>query len=126
MNTLEPRPVSSAHYRWLRHELADWQTEGIVDAGTGRHASPPATSTPATGTAASRSAACCSSSAAAFVGVGLIWLVAANLDQLPPMLRFVAVAAIWLALIAAAELSRATRRRPRGAAADGGPGASAP
>ena len=44
----------------------------------------------------------------AFVGVGLIWLVAANLDSLPPLLRFVAVAAIWLALLTAAELSRAT------------------
>ena len=34
--------------------------------------------------------------------------MAANLDQLPPLLRFVAVAAIWLALLAAAELTRAT------------------
>lgn len=41
---------------------------------------------------------------ACFVGVGLIWLVAANLDQLPPLLRFCAVAAIWLALLVTGEL----------------------
>jgi uncharacterized membrane protein len=40
---------------------------------------------------------------AGFVGVGLIWLVAANLDQLPPLARFVAVTAIWLALLATGE-----------------------
>ncbi len=37
------------------------------------------------------------------MGVGLIWLVAANLDQLPPLLRFVAVAVIWFAMLVAGE-----------------------
>ena len=44
-----------------------------------------------------------------FVGVGLIWLVAANLDQFPPLGRFVVVAAIWLALLLGGELLAARR-----------------
>ena len=104
--TRQQHPVSSEHYRWLRRELADWQADGIVDAGTAQAI-----------TARYRDAGDTHRRfslgrlllflGAAFVGVGLIWLVAANLEQLPPMLRFVAVAAIWLALIAAAELTRA-------------------
>ncbi len=46
---------------------------------------------------------------AVFVGVGLIWLVAANLDQLPPLARFLAVVAIWLTLMSGAELLAARR-----------------
>ena len=48
---------------------------------------------------------------AAFVGVGLIWLVAANLGQLPPLLRFTAVAAIWFALLVTGEALHARRSR---------------
>lgn len=33
---------------------------------------------------------------ATFVGIGLIWLVAANLDQLSPLLRFALVVVCWL------------------------------
>jgi len=40
----------------------------------------------------------------AFVGVGLLWLVAANLDQFPPIGRFLVVTALWLGVTAAAEL----------------------
>ena len=39
-----------------------------------------------------------------FVGIGLIWLVAANLDQLSPVARFVAVALLWLAFLVGGEL----------------------
>ena len=48
---------------------------------------------------------------AAFVGVGLIWLVAANLDQFPPFGRFLVVTALWLGVTAVAEVL-ASRRRP--------------
>ncbi|UUZ57754.1 DUF2157 domain-containing protein [Nocardioides sp. B-3] len=106
MDTLEHRPLSSAQYSWLRRELADWQAAGIVD-------------TPTADAIAARYRDAGDNHrrfslgrillflGGAFVGVGLIWLVAANLDALPPLLRFLAVAAIWLALISAAELSRA-------------------
>ena len=50
----------------------------------------------------------------AFVGIGLIWLVAANLDQLPPLGRFLAVTAIWLALLAAGEALAARHRAGAG------------
>ena len=106
MDTLEQRPVSSAQYSWLRRELADWQAAGIVDAGT---ADAIAARYLDAGDRHRRFTLgrILLFLGGAFVGVGLIWLVAANLDQLPPLLRFLAVAAIWLALIAAAELSRA-------------------
>ena len=40
----------------------------------------------------------------AFVGVGLLWLVASNLDEMSPLLRFLVVASLWLVFVAAAEL----------------------
>jgi uncharacterized membrane protein len=40
----------------------------------------------------------------AFVGVGLIWLVASNLDELSPLLRFIVVTSLWLGFVATAEL----------------------
>jgi uncharacterized membrane protein len=49
---------------------------------------------------------------AGFVGIGIIWLVAANLDELPPLGRFVAVTLLWLGSVLAAEvLDRRVRTR---------------
>ena len=45
----------------------------------------------------------------AFVGVGLIWLVAANLDRLSPLLRFTLVTALWLAVVVGAHVGSARR-----------------
>ncbi|PUA81599.1 DUF2157 domain-containing protein [Nocardioides currus] len=105
MDTIERRPLSGEHYRWLRRELADWQNEGLLDARTAeaitaRYAD--------VGDRHRRFSLgrLLLALGGSFVGVGLIWLVAANLDALPPMVRFVAVAAIWLALLTGAELSR--------------------
>lgn len=47
----------------------------------------------------------------AFVGVGLIWLVAANLEQLSPVTRFAGVTACWLGAVAGAELLAARSRQ---------------
>lgn len=107
MDTIEQRPVSSDQYRWLRRELADWQVDGIVDAETAEAITARYLEVGDRHRRFSLGRLLLFLGAA-FVGVGLIWLVAANLDQLPPLLRFAAVAAIWLALIATAELSRAT------------------
>ena len=41
---------------------------------------------------------------AAFVGVGIIWLVASNLDQLNATVRFAVVAAFWLTFLIGGEL----------------------
>ena len=98
-------PASSDNYRWLRREVADWQTEGLIDADTARAITTRYLDAGVTHRRFSLGRMLLFLGGA-FVGVGLIWLVAANLDALPPMLRFVAVAAIWLALIAAAELTR--------------------
>jgi len=98
------RPASPAQLSWLRTELDAWQQEGLVDSDLA-----------ATLTARYHETKRFSvgrlllTLGAVFIGVGLIWLVAANLEQLPPMLRFVAVAVIWLALLASGE-ALATRQ----------------
>ncbi|EON25263.1 membrane protein [Nocardioides sp. CF8] len=100
-----PSPIPEERAAWLRRELDDWQRAGLVDA-----AQAAAIGSRYRGVEAHRRVSLgriLLVLGAAFVGVGLIWLVAANLDQLPPLLRFAAVAAIWLALMAGAELSRA-------------------
>ena len=53
---------------------------------------------------------------ACFVGLGLVWLVASNLDELSPLVRFLLMVAIWLGLVVAAEVL--ARRSSR--AADAG------
>ncbi len=111
MDTVETNrqhPVSSEHYRWLRHELVDWQAEGLVDATTAARITDRYHDAGAQHHRFSLGRLFLFLGAA-FVGVGLIWLVATNLDQLPPLLRFGAVALIWVALLAASELLPVTR-----------------
>ena len=97
------RPVPRAQLDWLRRELPLWQAEGVLDADQGAailgryHAA-------ADPDRRYSLARLLLSLGAVFVGVGLIWLVAANLDQLPPLLRFGLVATIWLALLVGAEV----------------------
>ncbi|MGZ5405178.1 MAG: DUF2157 domain-containing protein [Nocardioides sp.] len=107
---LATRPATRAELDWLTSQLHDWRTAGLVDDGQatairGRyHVAPD----PARRFSLARLLL---GLGAGFVGVGLIWLVAANLDQLPPLLRFVAVAAIWLALLVAGEALHARGSR---------------
>ncbi len=107
VDTRKQHPVSRDHYRWLRRELVEWQAEGIVDAITAETISARYLEVGDRHRRFSLGRLLLFLGAA-FVGVGLIWLVAANIDQLPPLLRFAAVAAIWLALLAAAELLAVT------------------
>ena len=101
------RPASPAQLAWLRTELDAWQQDGLVGPDLA-----------ATLTARYHETKRFSvgrlllTLGAVFIGVGLIWLVAANLEQLPPTLRFVAVAVIWLALLASGE-TLATRQAPQ-------------
>ncbi|HVE64228.1 MAG TPA: DUF2157 domain-containing protein [Mycobacteriales bacterium] len=97
--------VSSAQVEWLRREVAVWRGEGLVDdAGAasilGRY------------TASRRTTVVrlISVLGAAFVGVGLISLVASNLDDLSPTVRFVGIVVVWLGALGAAEVLR--RRQP--------------
>lgn len=98
-----PREVSRQRLDWLRAEVADWQASGVIDATqaetiTGRYDVRGGSS------ASSVLGRLMLLLGGAFVGVGLIWLVAANLDELSPLTRFVAVVALWLAFLIGGEV----------------------
>lgn len=95
------RAVPPRRLHWLEDELALWQRDGLVDEGTagairGRYVA---------GTRAEL-VRLVVGLGAAFLAVGLLWLVATNLDQFPPLLRLGAVAAVWLGLVVVAEVLR--------------------
>jgi uncharacterized membrane protein len=97
------RAATATQLGWLGRELADWQAAGIVDAEqaaaiSGRYRTVAQTRRFSLGRLLL-------ALGALFVGIGLIWLVAANLDQLPPLTRFAVVAAFWLALLVGGELA---------------------
>lgn len=100
--------ASPSQLHWLETELRSWHAEGLVDDATA-------------GAIRSRYvevrkvtlARIVLTLGAGFVVLGLIWLVASNLDALPPLGRFALVVAIWLGLAAAAEVL-ATRRDREG------------
>ncbi len=101
-------PATPGQLHWLEGELRHWQLEGLVDddiaaAIRGRYV-------------ASRRftlSRIVLTLGAAFVGLGLIWLVASNLDEMSPLLRFGLMLLVWLGLVTAAELL-ATRREHEG------------
>ncbi len=98
------RPATPAQLAWLADELPLWRAAGLVDDRSA--------STILAGYHPSRRfdlSHLLLTLGAAFVGVGIIWLVASNLDQLPPATRFVVVAAFWLAFLAGGELLARTR-----------------
>jgi uncharacterized membrane protein len=96
---LASRPVSPARLDWLRSELRVWEAEGLLHDGQARAIL--SVYHPSRRFSLTRLLL---SLGAVFVGVGLIWLVAANLDHLAPTLRFGVVAAIWLGLLVGGEL----------------------
>jgi uncharacterized membrane protein len=89
-----------SHHRWLHEQLPAWREEGIVDAETAtrigaRHPAEPERP----------GAPLLLFVGAGLVGIGVIWLVASNLeiDEIGPLQRCLGVAAVWLALVAAGE-----------------------
>jgi len=97
----EPEPIGAERLTWLEAEAARWRAEGLIgdDAAaaiTGRYRARERR-TPVALVVVLGSL---------LVAVGLVLLVAANveLDEVGPLARFLGVAAIWLALVAAAEL----------------------
>ncbi|MDO5502245.1 MAG: DUF2157 domain-containing protein [Actinomycetia bacterium] len=101
-------PTTSEQSRWLRHELRDWEREGLIDASTAAAISeryvvdPQAADETGSRYAVTRIIL---GLGAAFLGIGVIWLVAANLESLPPLLRFLAVLLAWIGFAVAAELT---------------------
>ena len=92
------RQISPKQHEWLRREAAEWAADGLVDpAGA---ATIVERYTPTGRPSAIRLV---SVLGAAFVGVGLISLVASNLDEMPPLLRFCGIAVVWLAAVGIAE-----------------------
>ncbi len=100
-------PASPARLDWLTAEVAQWQTEGLLSADQsaavlGRYRA----------TRRFSLGRLLLTLGALFVGVGLIWLVAANLDAWPPLTRIVVVAALWLATLGCAEVLAERRASP--------------
>ncbi len=102
------RAASPAHLQWLEAELRAWQGDGLVDDATA--ASIRARYVAVRKVTLSRIVL---TLGASFFGLGLIWLVASNLDAMSPLTRFALMVAIWLGLVAAAEVL-ATRRDHEG------------
>jgi len=92
-------PATPGQLHWLEGELRRWQQEGLVD-------EPLATSIRDSYVIRRRItlARIVLTLGACFVGLGLIWLVVSNLDQMSPLVRFVLVAAVWLGLVVASEV----------------------
>lgn len=99
-----PVPASPAQLAWLEAQLPGWQADGLI---SGESA----------GRLRSRYVAHHKFSlirlsltlGAAFVGIGLIWLVAANLDNLSPLVRFLLFALLCLAFLVGGEVLAARR-----------------
>lgn len=109
------REVSASQLEWLRKEAGGWREDGLIDADAAdailrRYV-----------VVRGRSAVrLVSALGAAFVGAGLISLVASNIDAISPLLRFIGIALVWLLAVAVAELLR--RRESAHDADQPGPG----
>ena len=86
MTQLPPRRLA-----WLRGEVDAWQAEGLVD----ERAAAAIRSRYTADTRASL-ASLVLGIGSLFVGVGVLWLVATNYEDLSPLVRFLLVAAFWL------------------------------
>ena len=96
-----PRPVPPRQLAWLRSEVADWTSQGIISEDQAARISTRYSAGSHTRFSIGRVLL---TLGGAFVGIGVIWLVAANLDQLTPTVRFLAVTALWLAFLIGGEV----------------------
>ncbi|MEI2820646.1 MAG: DUF2157 domain-containing protein [Marmoricola sp.] len=96
MNMAAPRRATKTQHDWLARELTYWQSQGLIE--------PSAATTIRDGYEVSARFSLVKLAltlGGAFAGIGLIWLVAANLDELSPLLRIAIVVAFWLTSLAA-------------------------
>lgn len=92
--------ISSARLEWLEDQVRLWQGDGTIDARQseailGRYAA---------STRRLPVVRLLTAIGGLFVGVGVIWLVAANVESLSPTVRVAAVAVVWLAALVGAEV----------------------
>ena len=110
---IPPRRMS-----WLTAELAEWSRDGLL---TGAQADAIAARYTASTRPALRRLVV--GLGAVFLAVGLLWMVATNLDRLSPLLRFAVVCALWLGFVALGEAARSRATAISGShAASGWPG----
>ena len=96
------RAASPHHLSWLRTELADWTSSGVITDAQAAQISGRYREQAGPGSRFTMGRLLLSLGGG-FVGIGLIWLVAANLEQLAPMARFLAVAVLWLGFLVGGE-----------------------
>ncbi|MFC4535104.1 DUF2157 domain-containing protein [Sphaerisporangium dianthi] len=84
--------VPARRLAWLHGELARWQAEGVIDTATAQRVS----GRYVAGRRLSLERVVLSLGGG-FLGVGLIWIVAANLDRLSPLTRFAGITLVWIA-----------------------------
>lgn len=102
VNVDRPRPtahpISPTRLAWLEAQTVQWRDAGLIDGDT-------ATAIRSRYVADRRVSivSVVLTLGACFLGAGFIWLVASNLDQLSPLVRFALAAALWVALTILAE-----------------------
>ncbi len=106
---LPTRSVPPRQLAWLRSEVADWTSQGLISPDQADLISSRYRADLHTRFSIGRVLL---HIGGGFVGIGLIWLVAANLEQLSPMTRFAAVAALWLTFLVGGEVLAARRSSP--------------
>lgn len=99
-----PRPIPPSRHAWLLEELPAWRSAGLV--------TDEAAAALAERYEPSRRfslARLLLALGGLFVAVGLVWLVAANIDALPPLARFALVTVLWVAVVAGTEMGHVRR-----------------
>jgi uncharacterized membrane protein len=106
------RPATPQQIAWLSTELGHWQATGVLAPDQAsdilRHYRP---ESDRRGVRLSLGRVLLALGGT-FVGVGLVWLVAANLDRFSPGSRFLVVAALWLAFLLGGEALAQRRTSP--------------
>jgi uncharacterized membrane protein len=103
------RQVPPRQLAWLRSEVADWTSQGLISPDQADRIS---TRYSADTHARFSVGRVMLYLGGGFVGIGLIWLVAANLDQLSPVARLVAVGLLWLTFLVGGEVLAGRQASP--------------
>ncbi|RYB93407.1 DUF2157 domain-containing protein [Nocardioides oleivorans] len=108
-STLPIRPVPPRQLAWLRTEVSDWASQGLISPEQADVIRTRYRSDHHTRSSIGRVLLLLGGG---FVGIGLIWLVAANLDQLAPVARFGVVTGLWLVFLVGGEALAARNASP--------------